>query len=230
MLNGFMTGTDVALSGIAAGNISVKGTTDRPVLNGSLDLDSAHIYSDVYGFDFRTDEQAVEIKDSRMVFTDYNLYSTGKNPLVLNGSLDMSDFSRIALDFSMKANDFELINTRKKSKSMVFGKVYANYLGTIKGTVDNLAMRGKLEVLDRTDVTYVLKDSPSPWTTACTTLCSLSTSTTPPPRPKRRLRPKAASTSPSASASATPHSSTATSATTGRATSTSKAAATSRSA
>ena len=160
MLNGFMTGTDVALSGIAAGNISVKGTTDRPVLNGSLDLDSAHIYSDVYGFDFRTDEQAVEIKDSRMVFTDYNLYSTGKNPLVLNGSLDMSDFSRIALDFSMKANDFELINTRKKSKSMVFGKVYANYLGTIKGTVDNLAMRGKLEVLDRTDVTYVLKDSP----------------------------------------------------------------------
>ncbi len=160
MLNGFMTGTDVALKGIAAGNISVKGTTDRPVLNGSLDLDSAHIYSDVYGFDFRTDEQAVEIKDSRMYFTDYNLYSTGKNPLVLNGSLDMTDFSRIALDFSMKANDFELINTRKKSKSMVFGKVYANYLGTVKGTVDNLAMRGKLEVLDRTDVTYVLKDSP----------------------------------------------------------------------
>lgn len=160
MLNGFMTGTDVALSGIAAGNINVKGTTDRPVLNGSLDLDSAHVYSDVYGFDFRTDERAVEIKDSRILFDDYNLYSTGTNPLVLNGSLDMSDFSRVALDFSMKANDFELINTRKKAQSMVFGKVYANYIGTIKGTVDNLAMRGKLEVLDRTDVTYVLKDSP----------------------------------------------------------------------
>lgn len=43
---------------------------------------------------------------------------------------------------------------------MVFGKVYANYNGTLKGTTNDLAIKGKLEVLDRTDVTYVLKDSP----------------------------------------------------------------------
>lgn len=160
MLNAFLVGTDVSLKGIAGGNISVKGSADRPVLNGSLDLDSAHVYSDVYGFDFRTDERAVEIRDSRLYFEDYNLYSTGTQPLVLNGVLDMADFSRIGLDFNMKANDFELINTRKKPKSLVFGKVYANYVGTLKGTADNLSVRGKLEVLDRTDVTYVLKDSP----------------------------------------------------------------------
>ncbi len=80
--------------------------------------------------------------------------------MVLNGTFDMSDFERMRMDFAMRAKNFELINTRKKAQSMLFGKVYANYIGTLKGTTDNLSLRGKLEVLDRTDVTYILKDSP----------------------------------------------------------------------
>ena len=160
MLNGFMAGTDVALKGIAGGDLRVNGSLDRPVINGSLDLDSAHIYSDVYGFDLRTDERALDIKDSRIIFSDYRLFSTGKEPMVLNGTFDMSDFERMRMDFAMRAKNFELINTRKKAQSMLFGKVYANYVGTLKGTTDNLSLRGKLEVLDRTDVTYILKDSP----------------------------------------------------------------------
>lgn len=160
MLNGFMAETDVALKGIAAGDLNVNGTFDKPSINGTLNLDSAHIYSDVYGFDFVTDNRAVNINNSKIVFDNYNLYSTGKNPLVLNGSFDMSNFEHMRMDFTMKANNFELINTRKKAQSMLFGKVYANYLGTLKGTTDNLSLRGKLEILDRTDVTYILKDSP----------------------------------------------------------------------
>ena len=160
MLNGFMAGTDVALKGIAGGDLRVNGSLDKPVINGSLDLDSAHIYSDVYGFDLRTDGRALDIKDSRIIFSDYRLFSTGKEPMVLNGTFDMSDFERMRMDFAMRANNFELINTRKKAQSMLFGKVYANYVGTLKGTTDNLSLRGKLEVLDRTDVTYILKDSP----------------------------------------------------------------------
>ena len=160
MLNGFMASTDVALKGIAGGDLRVNGSLDKPVINGSLDLDSAHIYSDVYGFDLRTDERALDIKDSRIIFSDYRLFSTGKEPMVLNGTFDMSDFERMRMDFAMRAKNFELINTRKKAQSMLFGKVYANYIGTLKGTTDNLSLRGKLEVLDRTDVTYILKDSP----------------------------------------------------------------------
>lgn len=160
MLNGFMAGTDVALKGIAGGDLRVNGSLDKPVINGSLDLDSAYIYSDVYGFDLRTDERALDIKDSRIIFSDYRLFSTGKEPMVLNGTFDMSDFERMRMDFAMRAKNFELINTRKKAQSMLFGKVYANYVGTLKGTTDNLSLRGKLEVLDRTDVTYILKDSP----------------------------------------------------------------------
>lgn len=160
LLNGFMTGTDMAMKGNAQGSLKVEGPISQPILNGSLDLDGAHMYSDVYGVDFRTEKRALEIKDSRILFDQYNLYSTGKNPLVLNGYFDMSDFSKMKMDFKMRANDFELINTQKKKESMVYGKVYANFIGSLRGTTDDITIRGSLDVLDRTDMTYILKDSP----------------------------------------------------------------------
>lgn len=160
MLNGFLSGTEIAMRGFAAGEMQVSGTLDRPVMNGQLDFDTAHIYSDAYGFDFRLDESPVPISGSRMNFRDFGLYSTGKEPLVFNGTLDMSDFSAIALDLSMKARNYELINTRRKAQSLIFGKVYADFDGTLTGTLNNMFVRGKLDVLDRTDMTYILKDSP----------------------------------------------------------------------
>lgn len=160
MLNGFLSGTEIAMKGFAAGEMAVNGTLSRPVMNGQLDFDTAHIYSDAYGFDFRLDERAVPISGSRMEFQDFGLYSTGKEPLVLNGTLDMSNLSDIALDLRMKARNYELINTRRKAQSLIFGKVYADFDGTLTGTLNNMFVRGKLDVLDRTDMTYILKDSP----------------------------------------------------------------------
>lgn len=161
LLNGFLAGTDVALRGNAAGDLRITGTADAPVIDGALTMDSAHLYSDVYGFDFLMDPQPVQIDKGRLVLTDYALRSSkDNNPLTLNGTLDMSNLDAIALDFTMRANNFCLVDAEKTRASLVFGKVYANYIGTLRGTSDNIAIRGKLEILDRTDMTYVLKDTP----------------------------------------------------------------------
>lgn len=160
LLDGFLAGSDVALRGTAEGNLSVSGTLDRPAINGSLNPQESHIYSDVYGFDFRTEARDITIKNNRLNFDKYKLYSTGDEPLVLDGTLDMSDLSRMTMDFTMNARNFELINSKKKARSMVFGKVFTNFQGSLNGTPDNIKVRGKLDILDRTDVTYILKDSP----------------------------------------------------------------------
>lgn len=161
LINGFLVGTDVAMRGEAGGELHITGTADAPVLDGALAFDDAHLYSEVYGFDFLMDPTPVEIRASQMNLKNYALRSAkNENPLLLNGTLDMRDFSRIGLNFSMRANNFELINAKRNSLSLLYGKVYANYLGTLKGTSDNISIRGKLEILDRTDMTYILKDSP----------------------------------------------------------------------
>lgn len=161
LLNGFMADAGIGFKGTAGGELSLSGTTDRMTLNGQIDLDSARIFSDTYGFDFGMDERPIVIQNSRLQFDDYRLTSkTDKNPLVMNGYVDMADFSRMRLDFDMKARNFELINTKRTPSSLLFGKVYADFDGRLYGLVDQLTIRGNLSVLDRTDMTYILKDSP----------------------------------------------------------------------
>ena len=160
-INSFLAGTDVMLSGIGEGRFNVDGKISAPHINGELRMNDARIYSDVYGFNFRMDEQQVEIQDNQMEFTDYALYSTGQNPLVINGKVDMRQLDKIGVDFKMAAKDFELINAQQNKESMLFGKVFADFDGTLRGnTADGIFIRGNLNVLPQTDATYVLKDSP----------------------------------------------------------------------
>ena len=106
------------------------------------------------------DERPVLIENSRMRFENYSLYSTGRSPLVIDGVLDMNNLSDVGINFRLQAENFELINTKKKARSTVYGKVYTNFDATLRGSANNLTVRGKLDILDRTDMTYILKDSP----------------------------------------------------------------------
>ena len=158
MLGGFLAGTDFGMRGTTKGEISIAGNLDAPRIDGALDFDTAHFFSEVYGVDFLLDEQPVPIDNGRIRFKDYGLYSRQNgNPLVINGSVDLMNLD---LDLTMQARNYELVNTKQKKSSTVFGKVYANYAGTLRGNINALTLRGKLDVLERTDMTYILKDSP----------------------------------------------------------------------
>lgn len=161
LINGFLTGTDIALQGRANGQVSVQGTTQQLQLDGQIDLDSAHILSPVYGFDFLMDERPLQIRDSRLLLSDYELRSSPhENPLVLSGAVDLSDLSSISLDMRMKAKNFLTLNATQTRSSMLFGQMYSNFNGTLRGTLSDIKLRGQLEVLPRTNMSYVLKDSP----------------------------------------------------------------------
>ena len=63
-------------------------------------------------------------------------------------------------DIKMKAENFLLIDSKENLRSEAYGKAYVNFYARMQGAIDNLQMRGKLDVLGSTDMTYVLKDSP----------------------------------------------------------------------
>ena len=161
LLNGFLIGTDFALKGNAGGTLNVVGNLTSPKLDGALQFDEAHLYSDVYGLDFRMDEQAVPINGGMMHFNDYNLYSKqSQNPLQVNGKLDLRQLDNPQINITLQAKNFELINSKRQKQSLAFGKVYTDFNGTVRGSLDKLVVRGNLGILPGTNMTYILKDSP----------------------------------------------------------------------
>ena len=160
MANGFIPDQLVSLEGDVDGTLDVKGTTVSPIINGELMLDSVFMNSEIYGVRFRFDNRPVAITNSSLLFDRFNIYTKGKNPFSIDGNVDFANLDRIGLNLRMRATDYELVNAPRKKQSVVYGKVYVDFFSTLRGTLDNLVMRGNMTVQGKTDVTYVLKDSP----------------------------------------------------------------------
>ena len=159
VVNAFLDGTDFMMRGNVGGTFSASGTIDQPMMNGDLQFADAHFYSPVYGVDFKMEERPIVFANSRLEFQDYQLTS-GNTNLKVNGNVNMTDLSAIRLDLGMKASNFELINTTRLPSSLVYGRMYANYNGTVRGVIDNISVRGQLDILPSTDLTYLLTNSP----------------------------------------------------------------------
>ena len=85
---------------------------------------------------------------------------TGKNPFTIDGYVDFRDMSRPMASLNLLAENYTLLNAKRTRESLVYGKVFADLRATIKGPLDGLNMRGNLNLLGNTDVSYVLTDSP----------------------------------------------------------------------
>ena len=132
----------------------------QPQVNGELYLDSAYIFSLPYGVEMRFGNDPVTISGSRLLLENFEMYSHNDKPLTTSGYIDFSNLDNMYADIRMRADNFLIIDAKENSRSEAFGKAYVNFYGRMQGPVENLRLRGKLDVLGSTDMTYILRDSP----------------------------------------------------------------------
>lgn len=164
MANGFIPNRLVGFDGYGEGTLSIRGSLSKPVVNGEVYLDSAYMASVPYGVKLRFDNDPVTITDSKLLFENFNMYGSndakGESPLFASGYFDFSDFDHMNMNVRMRAQNFQIIDAKENSKSEVFGKTFVNFMGMMQGELSSLRMRGRLDVLGSTDMTYILRDSP----------------------------------------------------------------------
>lgn len=160
LANGFIPDNTVELDGYATGEMDVRGRVSNPLLNGSLVTDSMYLNSDMYSLHLRFPNDTIGVRESFLDFDRIEAYSTGRNPLVLDGNINFADLERILLNLNLSARNFELINAPKSPGAVAYGKVFVDLGARLTGTLDDMLLRGRLDVLGNTDVTYVLADSP----------------------------------------------------------------------
>lgn len=158
-INGFVPDQLLGLKGYGEGKLAVKGALNKPHVEGEVYLDSAYLISEPYGISMRFDDDPVRIVDSKLLFENFMMYANNESPLNLQGNLDFSNVDRMMLDLRMRAQNFLLIDAKENLRSEAFGKAYVNFFAMMKGPLTGLQMRGKLDVLGNTDMTYVLRES-----------------------------------------------------------------------
>lgn len=158
--NGFIPDQLIGFEGYAEGEMKIIGTTEKPKVDGEVYLDSAFLISKPYGISLRFDNDPVRIINSKLLLENFTMYAHNDNPLNIMGDIDFHDTERITMNVRMRAREFLLINSKQTKESIAYGKAYVNFFAAMNGRLDQLRMRGRLDVLGTTDLTYLLLDSP----------------------------------------------------------------------
>lgn len=159
MVNPFIPDDMAKLSGDLQGEMAITGNSKKPQVNGYIRLDTASVFVIPAGSSFRIDDKKIEVKDNLITFNKYNIYASGTNPFVIDGTIDAHDPVRMLANLKLTANNMQLLNVKKNKESMVYGKLLVNLNSTLKGPLDALMMRGDLQLLGGTNVTYVMQES-----------------------------------------------------------------------
>ena len=160
LINGFIPDQLIGLEGVAEGEMSIEGSLSSPNVNGEVYLESAYLFSQPYGVRLRFDNDPVRIQQSKLLLENFTMYAYNDNPLNIMGEIDFHDLDNMTMNMRMRAQDFQLINSKQTANSIAFGKAFVNFFASMQGPVDRLKMRGRLDVLGNTDLTYLLLDSP----------------------------------------------------------------------
>ena len=160
IVNGFVPDQIVGLEGYGEGELTVKGSTLHPDVDGEIFVDSAYLVSIPYSVRMRFDNDPIRVVGSHLLLENFGLYAYNEEPLNIMGDVDFSNTDRIAIDMRMRARNLMLINSKQEPKSIAYGKAYVNFFARLQGPLEEMNIRGRLDVLGNTDMTYILLDSP----------------------------------------------------------------------
>jgi hypothetical protein len=160
MFTPFIPDEMASLNGALHGEVDINGSLSKPLVEGFLQADSASVYSGMVASRFRLDDKQLAIKNNRLAFDTYNILASGQNPFVIDGNIDFSNFSNVTADLQMKGDRLQLLDSKKTPEAIAYGKLLVNTSTTVKGPLSALTVRGNVQLLGGTNLTYVMKDSP----------------------------------------------------------------------
>ena len=160
IVNGFVPDQICGLQGYGEGTLTIQGALSRPAVNGEVYLSNSYLESVPYGVKLRFDDDPVRIQHSNLLFENFTVYAHNDNPLNVQGNVNFSNLENILVNLRMQANNFQIIGTKEHAKSVAYGKAFVNVFAMVNGPLENLNMRGRLDVLGTTDLGYILRDTP----------------------------------------------------------------------
>jgi hypothetical protein len=158
--NPFLGGTTL-LSGFLNGDMTMGGKFSAPVLNGELAFDSVAVKIPQFGVSLNLPESPVTVADNVLTFSDFEITAANSSPLSINGTVNARKFSDIRMDLGAQARNFQLLNSDKRSRADLYGKVFLDVDAKVKGPLSRLFISGDVDLLGTTDATYRLNMDPN---------------------------------------------------------------------
>ncbi|CAN5277660.1 hypothetical protein BH23BAC2_BH23BAC2_17960 [soil metagenome] len=155
-IQGFSMGSLRDSEGYLSGDLRLEGTMDEPVILGDL------IFNDV-GFIVTFLDNYFQNMNDRITFTregmtlnNFTVEDEDNNTLVMNGTLQTSDYLDYGFNLTVTADNFKAISSTAEDNEFYYGDLILDTRLNITGSLDNPVVRGDLNIKEGTEITVVL--------------------------------------------------------------------------
>lgn len=161
IVNPFLPKDVAQMSGMLNGQMDITGSLTEPRFDGFIDFDSTAVKVGMLGTSFKFSEEKIPVDSSVVHFNNFTISGTNKNPLKVDGMVDLRHLADINMDLTLSASDMQIVNSSRPRGADVYGKAFIDVDATVKGRMSLLFVDANLAILPGTNVTYVVGDAES---------------------------------------------------------------------
>ena len=156
-LEGFTKGGIKNARGSMYGKIALNGTLKDPNIDGNIQFNNTSFVASTLNNVFKIDNESIAIVNNEGIkFNSFSIRDTANNPITIDGMLNTKNFYDYAFDLTVKARNFQAINSTSKDNELFYGKMVFSTNLVIKGTPTQPVVTGTLAIDENTDFTVVM--------------------------------------------------------------------------
>jgi len=156
-IEGATMGALTNASGALTGKLAINGSLKAPNVDGNIDFNKAAFNVTMLNSFFRINQESIRINNQGIEFDTFTIADSSNNTAVLDGMVYYNPgYTDFRFDLTLKANNFQALNTVKEPGKIYYGILFFNSNLGIKGTQIKPVVDGSLTVNEQTRLTVVL--------------------------------------------------------------------------
>ncbi|MEO6187628.1 MAG: translocation/assembly module TamB domain-containing protein [Ginsengibacter sp.] len=156
-IEGFTKGGIRNARGNMYGKIALNGSLQDPNIDGNLQFNNTAFVVSTLNNVFKIDKESIAVINNEGIrFNSFSIRDTANNPITIDGMLNTKNFFDYTFDLTIKARNFQAINSTSKDNELFYGKMVFSTNLAIKGTPTQPVVTGTLSIDDNTDFSMVM--------------------------------------------------------------------------
>ncbi|HEX8038983.1 MAG TPA: translocation/assembly module TamB domain-containing protein, partial [Chryseosolibacter sp.] len=147
------------LAGTISGDIAVKGTPEKPDVDGSIVVADARFFSTYLNSSFSIPRESISFVDEGISFNKFEVADTRENKAVLDGTILTQDYRNFKFNLNLSSDNFRLLNTTAKDNDLFYGKVDVKLNARIRGNTTTPVVTVQIGLSEGSNLTYVVPQS-----------------------------------------------------------------------
>ena len=144
-------------SGYLKGKFVFNGTFKDPNIDGTVSFVDAGFTPAALGSHFTIQNENITVINNEGIrFNTFTVHDSLNNTLVLNGMAYTTNFSNYQFDMTLRANNFQALNTVRTQGALYWGQLFFSTNLRILGTEQQPIIDGSVTVNEDTKLTVVL--------------------------------------------------------------------------